>query len=50
MVLLLGTVCERKGQRDLAAAIARLEPGTAARARFFVVGDEPGPYSERSVA
>src|SRR5262245_22368712 len=46
MVLLLGTMCERKGQRDLAAALARLDPGVTERARFFIVGDEPGRYSE----
>jgi glycosyltransferase involved in cell wall biosynthesis len=46
MVLLLGTVCERKGQRDLAAAIARLAQKLVARAWFFIVGDEPGPYSD----
>ena len=46
MVLLLGTVCERKGQRDLAAAIARLDPSLVARAWFFIVGDEPGSYSD----
>jgi glycosyltransferase involved in cell wall biosynthesis len=47
MVLLLGTVCERKGQRDLAAAIARLDPSLVARAWFFIVGDEPGSYSDK---
>lgn len=37
-VLLLGTVCERKGQRDLFDAFQRLDPGLAASARCFVVG------------
>ena len=45
-VLLVGTVCERKGQRDLAAALRELPDSVLMGARFFVVGDEPGPYSD----
>lgn len=46
MVLLLGTVCERKGQLDLILAIERL--GNAVlrnKAVFFIVGDRIGAYS-----
>ena len=46
VVLLVGTVCERKGQRDLAAALRELPESLVAGARFFVVGDEPSPYSD----
>jgi len=42
--LLLGTVCERKGQLDLAGALRRLPPALAARARFAIVGDRGLPY------
>ncbi len=46
MVLLLGTVCERKGQLDLINAIALLEARKALGSmRFFVVGDRKGLYS-----
>jgi glycosyltransferase involved in cell wall biosynthesis len=45
MVLNIGTVCERKGQRDLIAAIARLPREILAHTKVFCVGDEPGPYS-----
>lgn len=37
-VLLLGTVCERKGQRDLLDAFQRLDSHVAASTRCFVVG------------
>lgn len=44
-VMLVGTVCERKGQHDLVRAMALLEPRVAARLRCFIVGDRPGDYS-----
>jgi O-antigen biosynthesis protein len=47
MILLLGTVCERKGQVDLVEAIAQIGERDADRIRCFVVGDRPGHYSER---
>lgn len=47
VVLLLGTVCERKGQLDLVQACAHLPPEVAARLRVFIVGDRPGDYSLR---
>jgi GT2 family glycosyltransferase/glycosyltransferase involved in cell wall biosynthesis len=37
-VLLLGTVCERKGQQDLVRAFATLPPLVAARMKCLVVG------------
>ena len=47
IVLLLGTVCERKGQIDLAEATLRLTPETVSKCRFLIVGDRSGEYSER---
>jgi GT2 family glycosyltransferase len=47
-VVLLGTVCERKGQLDLVRALQRLPLELCSRLRFFIVGDRPGsPYSEQ---
>ena len=45
--LLLGTICDRKGQLDLVRALARLEPAVFARLRCYLVGDRPSPYSEQ---
>ena len=45
MVLLLGTVCPRKGQKDLVQAMALLESNIVKKVRFFIVGDRPGLYS-----
>jgi GT2 family glycosyltransferase/glycosyltransferase involved in cell wall biosynthesis len=44
VVLLLGTVCERKGQHDLVEALGRLSPSLADRARFVIVGERGLPY------
>ena len=38
-VLILGTVCERKGQKDLVEAIAILEDNIVEKMKFFIVGD-----------
>jgi GT2 family glycosyltransferase/glycosyltransferase involved in cell wall biosynthesis len=46
-LLLLGTVCERKGQHDLVQALALVSSESARRLRCFVVGDRPGEYSRR---
>jgi GT2 family glycosyltransferase/glycosyltransferase involved in cell wall biosynthesis len=47
-VLLLGTVCERKGQRDLLRAFAALPGPVAARMKCLVVGARDAePYSRR---
>lgn len=48
VILLLGTVCERKGQLDLAQALAHLPAEWHERVRVFIVGDRPSAYS-RSV-
>jgi glycosyltransferase involved in cell wall biosynthesis len=46
-VLLLGTVCERKGQLDLVQALAKLPSGPASRRlRVFIVGDRRSAYSQ----
>ncbi|WP_186342865.1 glycosyltransferase [Allochromatium palmeri] len=47
VVLLLGTVCERKGQLDLVQACAHLPPESGSRLRVFIVGDRPSDYSLR---
>ena len=44
-LLLTGTVCERKGQQDLAHALALLPREIVARLRCFIVGDRAGSYS-----
>jgi glycosyltransferase involved in cell wall biosynthesis len=44
-LLLLGTVCDRKGQHDLAHAMGLLPAASAGRVRAFIVGDRPGAYS-----
>jgi glycosyltransferase involved in cell wall biosynthesis len=45
VVLIVGTVCPRKGQMDLVQAIPRLPGSVQARLRCFIVGDRPSPYS-----
>jgi len=45
MVLLLGTVCDRKGQKDLVEAMALLKANAVTKVRFFIVGDRTGLYS-----
>ncbi|MDY7020369.1 MAG: glycosyltransferase, partial [Cyanobacteriota bacterium] len=45
VILLLGTVCERKGQQDLVKALAQLAPEYYSRIRCFIVGDRPSVYS-----
>src|SRR5262249_20667156 len=46
-VLILGTVCDRKGQLDLIEALGHLDDERAGRVTGFIVADRPGPYSER---
>jgi glycosyltransferase involved in cell wall biosynthesis len=46
-LLLLGTVCERKGQQDLAEALVRLPAALWPRMRCFIVGDRGLAYSRR---
>jgi GT2 family glycosyltransferase len=45
VVLLLGTVCERKGQLDLALAVRALPPDVSGVVRCFIVGDRASTYS-----
>jgi GT2 family glycosyltransferase/glycosyltransferase involved in cell wall biosynthesis len=47
VALLLGTVCERKGQLDLVEALARLDDGCADRLYSLIVGDRPSAYSQQ---
>lgn len=42
--LTLGTVCKRKGQRDLAAALAKLDPAQASGIRILIVGEQRPEY------
>ncbi|MDR1397491.1 MAG: glycosyltransferase [Desulfarculales bacterium] len=42
VVLLLGSVFERKGQMDVAEACARLDESLLKKIRFLIVGDRPG--------
>jgi len=45
MVLVLGTVCVRKGQKDLVQAMSVLKDSAATKVRLFIVGDRPSLYS-----
>lgn len=45
VVLLLGTVCARKGQQDLIKALSRLPAECCERVRWYIVGDRPSEYS-----
>ncbi len=45
VILLLGTVCERKGQQELVHAISHLPIECHSRVQYFIVGDRPNEYS-----
>jgi len=45
MVLLLGTVCSRKGQKDIIEAVPLLSNDVVQKMRLFIVGDRPSSYS-----
>lgn len=45
LVILVGTVCERKGQVDLIRAVEQLPEHIAETARFLIVGDRSSPDS-----
>ena len=47
VILLLGTVCERKGQHDLVKALALLSENFHDKIRCFIVGDRPSIYSNK---
>lgn len=44
--LCLGSVCERKGQRDLVDALALMDESLVQRARILIVGDRGLPYGQ----
>ncbi|MDY7054710.1 glycosyltransferase [Limnospira fusiformis] len=46
-ILLLGTVCDRKGQQDLVKALPLLPPQWHSRIRCLIVGDRPSLYSSQ---
>ncbi|MFO1323152.1 MAG: glycosyltransferase [Burkholderiales bacterium] len=45
VLLVLGTVCARKGQHDLVQAVAGLDENLRGRLRCLIVGDRPSDYS-----
>jgi len=45
VLLLLGTVCSRKGQQDLVKALSHLSAREQERTRCYIVGDRPSEYS-----
>jgi O-antigen biosynthesis protein len=47
VLLLLGTVCERKGQQDLVQALSLLPEKWHNKIRCFIVGDRPSIYSNK---
>lgn len=47
MVLLVGTICERKGQSDLFLTLPLLNKACLKKVKFFLVGDRPSPYSRK---
>ena len=47
VILLLGTVCERKGQQDLVKALSLLPDKLHNKIRCFIVGDRPSIYSNK---
>ena len=46
-LLLLGTVCERKGQQDLVLALEKIPEELFCKLKVFIVGDRPSPYSDK---
>ena len=45
VILLLGTICERKGQQDLVKALSFLPQTEIQKIKCFLVGDRPNLYS-----
>jgi glycosyltransferase involved in cell wall biosynthesis len=45
VIVLVGTVTERKGQLDLVRAAALLTPGLPERCKIYIIGDRPSAYS-----
>jgi glycosyltransferase involved in cell wall biosynthesis len=48
--VIVGTVCERKGQIDVVRALPQLPAALRARVRCFIVGDRPSDYSNAVAA
>lgn len=46
VVLLLGTVCARKGQKDLVEAVGKMSKASTTKMRCYLVGDRPNLYSD----
>ncbi|HEY7914266.1 MAG TPA: glycosyltransferase, partial [Blastocatellia bacterium] len=46
-VLILGTICERKGQIELIEAVARMDERQSSRIKCFIVGSQVHEYTER---
>jgi len=47
VILVLGTVCERKGQQDLVKALSVLPEKWHSKIKCFIVGDRPSIYSNQ---
>ena len=47
MIVLPGTVCERKGQHDLALALKKVNADCLRKGKYFIVGDRPSAYSKK---
>ena len=47
VVVLIGTVCERKGQLDLVRALRLLPNAVISQVRVFIVGDRASDYSKQ---
>jgi Glycosyltransferase len=47
VILVLGTVCERKGQQDLVKALSVLSEKWHSKIKCFIVGDRPSIYSNQ---
>jgi Glycosyltransferase len=47
VILVLGTVCERKGQQDLVKALSVLPEKWHSKIKCFIVGDRPSIYSNK---
>ncbi|MFC1798569.1 glycosyltransferase [Thermodesulfobacteriota bacterium] len=46
-IINIGTVCERKGQIDLAKAVSKMRAESLKRCKFAIVGDRESKYSNR---
>ncbi len=44
--IIVGTVCDRKGQKDFIESIGQLSDKTVSNAKFAIIGDRASPYSD----